>query len=173
MEKKYYYNAMAYRLQCYPEAKYFKMFVGQCYIHSIGRAGLLEEILRSHFDKNCSQSERDHLLAKYDESMTAMLLNRWNEIKQRGFTPEILNFLYDKIKYKKVMRLNIGFNEVDFKWSIIAKVFDAVFNGLSQTELNETMIGLNDDLKSNIKAFYDVVVDFRRLVGDLPRNSIK
>ena len=152
-KKKYYYNALAYRLQCYPPPEYFMMFAGQCYRHGIGRAGLLEEILRSYFDKNYSPSERAYWLAQYDEYMIVMLLNRWNEMKHRGFTPEVLNFLYNKVKYKKVMRLNIGFNEVDFKWPVMEVVFDKIFTGAAAEELKAAIKELSNELQNYIMQF--------------------
>jgi hypothetical protein len=156
-KKKYYYNALAHRLSVYPDTIHFRMFAGQCFTHQIGRSSLLNEILKSYFATKFTESEREYLLKKYDEYMIIDLLNTWHEIRQGNIRPEYINFLYDKIKYKKVMRLNIGFNEVDFKWPVMIKVFDAVFSNADLRILKEAMSELSDELKKHTVAFYETV----------------
>jgi hypothetical protein len=133
------------------------MFVGQCHTHQIGRASLLNEILQAYLATKFTQSEREHLLKKYDEYMIINLLNNWHKIRQEPLTAELIHFLYDKVKFKKATRLRIGFNKTDFKWQVMNKVFHAIFSGADAHTLKETMRELNSELKKNVFDFYKTV----------------
>lgn len=152
MTRKYTNGALWRCLKAYPDAEHFKLFMGQCYIMGFTRARYMEDILREHF-KMFTASQREHLLKKYDECFLQETIDNWHEFRKR-LSHERLHFLYTKIKYKKIMRLNIAFNETDYHWPVMCKVFDGVFTAEAESELNELVEGLNPELVTNILGFY-------------------
>lgn len=167
-KKKYYYNAIANRVQTYPDPLHYKMFIAECLINEIGQSAHLYEIIKKYYRENFTQSQRDFLIKKFEEDMIIKLSDKWQSIKQRGFAPAQINFLYDKVKFKKVMRLNIGFNETDFKWDIMSRIFNLIFTGGSVEEIKKAAQDLSGDLREHILIFYKEV----REVAGSTNNSL-
>ena len=154
MQKKYSNGALWRCIKAYPDEELFKMFMGQCYIMGFTRARFMEDILKNYF-KSFSPSQIEHLLKKYDECFLRDTIDHWHEIRIR-LSHQRVEFLYSKIKYKKVMRLNVPFNEADYNWTIIFKAFDFIFEE-NEAELQLIIADLSAELKNNILAFYTEV----------------
>lgn len=151
LQKINYFNSLAHRLQVFPDDYHFKLFVGQCYVKSFGRARLLDDMIRSYFSQ-FTQSQKEFLLAKYEEYILNDLIEKWEGVKCK-LTPEKVNWLFTKIKYQKIMKLNVGFNEKDYQWPLMFEVFNALFTNISLPDLKKMIITLPTDLQTNIFEF--------------------
>lgn len=155
MPKKYTNGALWRCLKAYPDPEHFKLFMGHCYIMGFTRARFMEDIIRDYF-KAFTASQREHLLKKYDECFLQETLEKWPDCRLR-LSHERVNYLYSRIRYKKVMRLNIGFNEADYKWSVMFGVFDLIFTGGDEKALGILMQDLPQDLQLNCVEFFNEV----------------
>jgi hypothetical protein len=154
MEKKYTNDALWRCLKAYPKERLFKRFMAQRDIMGFTTARYLEDILTNHF-KTFSPSQLEYLDKKYDEILLDKTINNWHEIKT-NVPDRTIRFLYEQIKYKKILNLNIPFNEADYNWTIMFRAFDYIFKG-NEIELHASIVELSDELKNNILAFYEVV----------------
>lgn len=130
------------------------MFIGKCYTNGYGRAEHLEKILSDHF-RTYPKSEQEYLLRCYDEYMIMHMIRNWSTMKNPS--SEIIQFLYAKIKFRKVMFLNIGFNEKEYKWKLMNPVFNEIFTTSDGAKICEMIKTLPEELQSNILTFAEVV----------------
>lgn len=151
LQKINYFNSLAHRLQVFPDDYHFKLFVGQCYVKSFGRARLLDDMIRSYFS-SFTQSQKEHLLKKYEEYILNDLIEKWEGVKCK-LTPEKVNWLFTKIRYQKIMKLNVGFNEKDYQWPLMFNVFNALFTNIPTADLKTMISTLPTDLQLNIIEF--------------------
>jgi hypothetical protein len=151
------------RLVTYPNERLFRIFVGYCFSTDYGRAELLEKILHDRF-KNLTASEQEHFLKCYDDYMLHHVINNWPKSggAAKRLTVEIIQFLYTKIKYRKVMFLNVGFSEKEYKWPIMSQVFNEIFTGCDDHKIKVLTNALNTDLQNNILAFAKEVREVKK-----------
>jgi hypothetical protein len=154
MAKREYNNStLARRVQTYPDLDHFKMFKGNCYVLNVGDSIHMNEILKFYYSK-LSASEREHFIRKYDEYIISDLLINWQKLRSSDkLSREHIAFLYEKIKYRKVMLLNIGFNKKDFDWANMVKVFDVIFTSTTLDALKPLIKKMRPQLQDNINAF--------------------
>jgi hypothetical protein len=158
MTKKYTNGALWRCLKAYPDPEHFKLFMGQCYIMGFTRARFMEDIIRNYF-KAFTPSQREHLLKKYDESFLLETIEHWHDLRKK-LSHERLHFLYSRIKYRKIMRLNVPFNEQDYNWPLMSEAFDFIFTG-NNMEFMRVIEPLSGELKNNLTAFFQEVKAIR------------
>jgi hypothetical protein len=122
------------------------------------RAEYMEKIMIEHF-KKFNESEQEYLIKKYNDSILLETIRNWPLLPR--ITDETIYFIYSKIKFRQCSLLNIGFNEKDYKWGIMFKVFDEIFRRGDIGQIQILINSLSKDLQANILNFAQEVNELR------------